>query len=98
MNELSNLIIPRVNINSENSIQDAINLAETFKFDSFILFSSDEVKFEKKKPFPLSRMADLKKELNKPHDELKPDFLGTNEKIAEVYLTGIENSILLFQI
>ena len=32
----------------------------------------------------------LKKELNKPHDELKPDFLGTNEKIAEVYLTGIE--------
>ena len=65
MNELSNLIIPRVNINSQNSIQDAINLAETFKFDSFILFSSDEVKFEKKKPFPLSRMADLKKELNK---------------------------------
>ena len=32
----------------------------------------------------------LKKELNKPHDELKPDFLGTNEKIVEVYLTGIE--------
>ena len=26
----------------------------------------------------------LKKELNKTHDELKPDFLGTNEKIAEV--------------
>ena len=32
----------------------------------------------------------LQKELNKPHDELKPDFLGTNEKIVEVYLTGIE--------
>ena len=32
----------------------------------------------------------LKKELNKTHDELEPDFLGTNEKILEAYLTGIE--------
>ena len=39
MTGLHNLIIPRVNINSKESISDAIELVKEHDFDSFIIFS-----------------------------------------------------------
>ena len=53
MKILSNLIIPRVNLNSSESINNALGLAKDYDIDSFILFSSDEVKFEKVSPFSI---------------------------------------------
>ena len=53
MTGLHNLIIPRVNINSKESISDAIELVKEHDFDSFIIFSSDIVKFDKVEPFKI---------------------------------------------
>ena len=53
MTGLHNLIIPRVNINSKESISYAIELVKEYDFDSFIIFSSDIVKFDKVEPFKI---------------------------------------------
>tara|TARA_B100001248_G_scaffold75099_1_gene53902 strand:- start:105087 stop:106058 length:972 start_codon:yes stop_codon:yes gene_type:complete len=65
MKILSNLIIPRVNLNSSESINNALGLAKDYDIDSFILFSSDEVKFEKVSPFSIENLKLFQKELNK---------------------------------
>ena len=65
MKILSNLIIPRVNLNSSESINNALGLAKEYDIDSFILFSSDEVKFEKVTPFSTESLKLFQKELNK---------------------------------
>ena len=65
MKILSNLIIPRVNLNSSESINNALGLAKEYDIDSFILFSSDEVKFEKVAPFSAESLKLFQKELSK---------------------------------
>ena len=65
MNILSNLIIPRVNLNSQDSINYALKLSSKYGFDSFILFSTDVVEFGKKEPFPISALENFKKEIKK---------------------------------
>ncbi len=62
---LSNLIVPRINVNSDSSLSNAINLVNKFHFDSFILFASEEIKFGEKVTFPIERFNFLKKELQK---------------------------------
>ena len=42
---ISNLIIPRINLNSPQSINEAVRLVQEHSFDTFILFASDEVVF-----------------------------------------------------
>ena len=53
MTGLHNLIIPRVNINSKESILYSIELVKEYDFDSFIIFSSDIIKFDKVEPFKI---------------------------------------------
>ena len=44
-NIFSNLIIPRINLNSEESLVSAVSLIQDYDFDSFILFATDKVTF-----------------------------------------------------
>ena len=44
-NIFSNLIIPRINLNSEESLVSAVSLIRDYGFDSFILFATDKVTF-----------------------------------------------------
>ena len=62
---LSNLIVPRININSDSSLRNTINLVREFHFDSFILFASEEIAFEEKIKFSLEKFNFFKKELQK---------------------------------
>ena len=42
MKNLSNLIVPRINVNSDSSINETIDLIQEFNFNAFILFATDE--------------------------------------------------------
>ena len=63
--DLSNLIVPRINVNSDSSLQNTIDLIKRYNFDSFILFATDEVVFKEKTRFSLERFNFIKKELQK---------------------------------
>ena len=59
--DLSNLIVPRINVNSDSSLQNTIDLIERYNFDSFILFATDEVVFKEKTRFTLERFNFIKR-------------------------------------
>jgi beta-N-acetylhexosaminidase len=63
--DLSNLIVPRINVNSDLSLENTIDLIKKYDFDSFILFATDEVIFKEKTRFSLERFNFIKKELQK---------------------------------
>jgi len=63
--DLSNLIVPRINVNSDSSLQNTIDLIKRYNFDSFILFATDEVVFKEKTRFSLERFNFIKNELQK---------------------------------
>jgi beta-N-acetylhexosaminidase len=63
-NLISNLIIPRINLNSHQSIDEAIQLVEEHSFDSFILFASDKVAFGQSTKFQLENLSELRKKLD----------------------------------
>ena len=63
MNNLSNLIIPRINVNSDSSIDEAIELIKEFNFDAFILFGTEKVVFKEDAKFSLERFNFMKEKL-----------------------------------
>ena len=63
MNNLSNLIIPRINVNSDSSIDEAIELIKEFNFDAFILFATEKVVFKEDAKFSLERFNFMKEKL-----------------------------------
>ena len=63
MNNLSNLIIPRINVNSDSSIDEAIELIKEFNFDAFILFATEKVVFKEVAKFSLERFNFMKEKL-----------------------------------
>jgi len=65
MTGLHNLIIPRVNINSKESILYSIELVKEYDFDSFIIFSSDIIKFDKVEPFKIENFHYFTEQISK---------------------------------
>ncbi len=55
-NMLSNLIVPRINLNSNESIEYAELLTKKYYFDSFILFSTDKVLFGENSKFTMKKL------------------------------------------
>ena len=64
LDRLTNLIIPRININSEKSIEEAVLLVKEYGFDSFILFAGNEIKFGEGSRFKLDDFYNIRKILN----------------------------------
>ena len=63
-NIFSNLIIPRINLNSEESLVSAVSLIRDYGFDSFILFATDKVTFGERERFTLNRLSETRKILD----------------------------------
>ena len=57
---LSSFIVPRININSRESINEAIYMTKEIGFDTFILFASDKVVFGENNKFSLKTFQETK--------------------------------------
>ncbi|NSW88532.1 hypothetical protein CL651_002115 [bacterium] len=63
-NNFSQLVIPRININSSESIEEARLLVKKFGFDSFILFATEKIKFGEDSKFRLDNLNMVRDMLN----------------------------------
>ena len=65
MKNLSNLIVPRINVNSDSSINETIDLIQEFDFNAFILFATEKVVFKEESKFSLERLNYTREQLEK---------------------------------
>ena len=69
MKNLSNLIVPRINVNSDSSINETIDLIQEFDFNAFILFATEKVVFKEESKFSLERLNYTREQLEKNSDK-----------------------------
>lgn len=69
MKNLSNLIVPRINVNSDSSINETIDLIQEFNFNAFILFATEKVVFKEESKFSLERLNYTREQLEKNSDK-----------------------------
>ncbi|MEC9381538.1 MAG: glycoside hydrolase family 3 N-terminal domain-containing protein [Thermodesulfobacteriota bacterium] len=69
MKNLSNLIVPRINVNSDSSINETIGLIQEFDFNAFILFATEKVVFKEESKFSLERLNYTREQLEKNSDK-----------------------------
>ena len=69
MKNLSNLIVPRINVNSDSSINETIDLIQEFDFNAFILFATEKVVSKEESKFSLERLNYTREQLEKNSDK-----------------------------
>ena len=90
-NLISNLIIPRINLNSSESIKEAIQLVQKHSFDSFILFATDEVAFGENIKFTLEGLSALRDKLDSISEDKVLFFLDGENGLGRRCSVGEEH-------
>jgi beta-N-acetylhexosaminidase len=88
---ISNLIIPRINLNSAQSIREAIQLVELHSFDSFILFATDKVVFGESSKFRLEDLSELRDKLDSISSDKTIFFLDGENGLGRRSFAGEEH-------
>lgn len=88
---ISNLIIPRINLNSPQSINEAVRLVQEHSFDTFILFASDEVVFGQNIKFKPEDLFELRDKLDSISKERILFFLDAENGLGRRCLVGEEH-------
>ena len=89
-NIFSNLIIPRINLNSEESLVSAVSLIRDYGFDSFILFATDKVAFGERERFTLNRLSETRKILDSVSEKKVLFFLDAENGLGRRCIDGNE--------
>ena len=89
-NIFSNLIIPRINLNSEESLVSAVSLIRDYGFDSFILFATDKVTFGERERFTLNRLSETRKILDSVSEKKVLFFLDAENGLGRRCIDGNE--------
>ena len=92
-NNFSQLVIPRININSSESIEEARLLVKKFGFDSFILFATEKIKFSEDSKFRLDDLNMVRDILDKECEEEILFFIDAENGLGRRCLEGEEFDI-----